>query len=69
MSGLKYFILIVLYFTTYCCCDFSEIVNINSIIDNSTQLPTFDDQILSGKQQICNLKFGTIASNPIDRQV
>lgn len=52
MSGLKV-ILICIWFTSYCSCDFSELVNITAIIDNSTKLPNFDDQVISGNGHFC----------------
>lgn len=47
MSKLKV-ILFIIYFASHCSCDFSDQVNINAIIHNSTLLPNFDVQITSG---------------------
>lgn len=49
MSKLKFILIVVIFRISCCCCNFSEIVNIDEIIENSTLLPTFDDQIGSGK--------------------
>lgn len=38
-------------FISFSDCDFSEIVNIDGIINNSTQLPDLDDQIVPGNEQ------------------
>lgn len=52
MFGLKV-LLILIYFTTNCRCGFSELVDVNAIINDtqSTQLPGFDDQIVSGNEK------------------
>lgn len=43
--------IVIFYFFSYGCCNFSEIINIDEIIGNSTLLlPTFDDQIGPGKK-------------------
>lgn len=49
MSKLRSIPIVVIFYFSYCCCDLSEIVNIDEIIENSTLLPSFDDQIGSGK--------------------
>lgn len=49
MSKLRLILIVVIFYLSYCCCNLSEIVNIDEIIENSTILPTFDDQIGSGK--------------------
>lgn len=48
-------IIVIFYFFPYGCCNFSEIINIDEIIGNTTLLlPTFDDQIGPGKK--CQFK-------------
>lgn len=47
MSKLKV-LLFIIFFASYCSCDFSDQVNINVIIDNSTLLPNFDIQLITG---------------------
>lgn len=48
MFQLKLMIVVVICCVFGCRCDFSDIVNINEIIENSTILPKFDDQVASG---------------------
>lgn len=48
MFQLKLMIVVVICCVSGCRCDFSDIVNINEIIENSTILPKFDDQVASG---------------------
>lgn len=50
MSKLGIILIVVIFYLSYCCCNFSEIVNIDEIIENSTLLPSFDDQVGSGKK-------------------
>lgn len=47
MFGVKFslFVIVVgVFCISYCCCDFSELVNIDEIIDNSTLLREYNDQ-------------------------
>lgn len=53
MPGLNFmlisiFVVVIGCCVTYCRCEFSELVNIDEIIENSTLLPRFDDQVASG---------------------
>lgn len=50
MSKFRSILIVVIFYLSYCCCNFSEIVNIDDIIENSTLLPSFYDQIGSGKK-------------------
>lgn len=53
MSTLKLTLIVVIfYFFSYGCCNFSEMINIDEIIGNTTLLPTFDDQIGPGKNTL-----------------
>lgn len=49
MSKLKLLPIFVIFYLSYGCCNFSDLVNIDDIIENSTLLPTFDSQIGTGK--------------------
>lgn len=53
MLGFNVF-LIVLTFTwlPYCSCDFSDLVNISEIIENSTLLPHFEEQVHTGNKTL-----------------
>lgn len=53
MSGFKFMLISIVVVVIGCCvsycrCDFSELVNVEEIIENSTLLPRFDDQVASG---------------------
>lgn len=50
MFGLNTFV-IVICFISFSGCDFSEIVNIDGIINNATQIPDIDDQLVSGNRE------------------
>lgn len=43
--------MIVICFISFSSCDFSEIVNIDEIINNATQIPDMDDQLVSGNRE------------------
>lgn len=49
MSKLRLILIVVIFYLSCSYCNFSEIVKIDEIIENSTLLPTFDDQIKTGK--------------------
>lgn len=51
MFGLNVFVVAVC-FISFSGCDFGEIVDIDGIINNATQLPHMDDQIVSGMKKL-----------------
>ncbi|XP_031622172.1 glutamate receptor ionotropic, delta-2 [Contarinia nasturtii] len=55
MPGLK-IIFIMLYVITYGSCEFSELVNIDAIIDSAKQLPEFNVQVLTDQEESIKLK-------------
>lgn len=56
MSGLKVTFL-VLCVIIYGSCEFSELVNIDSIIESANKLPDFKDQVLKGKHSKQRIEF------------
>lgn len=58
MSKLRLVLMVVIFYVARSCCNFSEIVNFDEILGNSTLLPTFDDQI---DDQLGSGKYASVA--------
>lgn len=60
MHTFKLILIIVILCISYCCCNFSDIVNVDEVIENTTQLPNFEDQISKGNLMIDKNSFKKI---------